>query len=145
MRDDSVSSMDESGCAGCARCLQLSVMTADATTTRDHTPWVPTDQSLPMRLAMVRAILGWNMREAALACRVTPTSWRDWEQHGRLPRDLVGTMRRVSERTGVDLVWLLTGTPDPSARRDSNPRPEDYKDHVSDAVIIPFRPRLVAA
>jgi len=79
--------------------------------------WVPDTTSFGSRLALVRWRMGWNAKEAALACGLPPGSWRDWEVHGRMPRNVIQVAGQVAERTGVDDLWLLTG------RMPQGPRP----------------------
>lgn len=71
--------------------------------------WIPTDETLGARLALIRQRLGWNAKEAARACGLPQNSWRDWEVHARSPRNLVDVVGRISTQTGVDEYWLLTG------------------------------------
>lgn len=70
--------------------------------------WVPDTEQLSNRLAMVRHAMGWNMREAALACGIKAQNWREWED-GRQPRDEGKVCAQISDRTGCDFVWLMTG------------------------------------
>lgn len=70
--------------------------------------WKPSDSEFGTRLAMVRQQMGWNAKEAALACDLPPQSWRNWEA-GRSPQDYATVTRQIAERTGVDLHWLMTG------------------------------------
>lgn len=72
-------------------------------------PWIPTDESFAARLALVRWRMGWNIKEAALACGVPAASWRLWELENAQPRRLVEIAARIAERTGVDYGWLLAG------------------------------------
>lgn len=104
--------------------------------------WIPDDQNLGARLALVRQRFGWNMKEAALACAIPQGSWREWELKDRVPRDYPGMMEKIAARTDVDLMWLMTGrtpgsgddgSPDREAgasekllRLDSNQQPSDY-------------------
>lgn len=71
--------------------------------------WIPDDQNLGARLALVRQRFGWNMKEAALACAIPQGSWREWELKDRVPRDYPGMMEKIAARTDVDLMWLMTG------------------------------------
>lgn len=77
--------------------------------------WVPTLSTFAARLASVRHEMGWNAKEAALACGLPAASWREWELNGREPRGLQKIVEQISDRTGVDEYWLLTGKgiPDP--------------------------------
>lgn len=77
--------------------------------------WVPRGDSFAARLAMIRHAMGWNIKEAALACGFPPGSWREWELRGRDPRGLANIAEQIAERTGADEYWLMTGKlpPDP--------------------------------
>jgi transcriptional regulator with XRE-family HTH domain len=77
------------------------------------TGWVPSDQSFGARLAMIRQAMGWNAKEAALACGLPQNSWRGWEAQSRSPRNVLDVVERIVERTGVDDYWLLTGRTKP--------------------------------
>jgi transcriptional regulator with XRE-family HTH domain len=68
--------------------------------------WVP-DLNFGARLALVRHRMGWNIKEAAIACGVPAQSWRGWELDGREPHRLVTIALAIASRTGVDLNWLL--------------------------------------
>lgn len=68
--------------------------------------WVPGTASFGARLALVRHRMGWNIKEAALACGVPPASWRAWELNGSSPRDMVNIAIRISKRSGCDTYWL---------------------------------------
>ena len=81
--------------------------------------WVP-ELTFAARLALVRHQMGWNIKEAALACGQPPQSWRGWEIQGRLPQDIVSVAQAISDRTGVDRDWLLFGGP---LERATTPRP----------------------
>jgi transcriptional regulator with XRE-family HTH domain len=76
--------------------------------TTESRDWVPDDAALAMRLAKVRNRMGWNAKEAATECGLPPQSWRNWEA-GTQPQDVVGVCRRISDRTGVSLQWLVFG------------------------------------
>lgn len=70
--------------------------------------WTASDRdSFGARLALVRQRMGWgNVKEAALACGIPPQSWRTWERDNVQPRDFMGAVQRVVERTGCDEAWL---------------------------------------
>jgi hypothetical protein len=71
--------------------------------------WVPAD-TFAARLALVRQHLGgWNVKKAATYCGIDDQSWRNWEAGKGAPRDYEGTCRRIAERTGCDLRWLMAG------------------------------------
>ncbi len=74
-----------------------------------HESSVPRTNSFGARLALVRWQMGWNMKEAALACGFSQQSWRGWELQGHDPRGFADVVARISERTGIDEYWLLTG------------------------------------
>jgi hypothetical protein len=70
-------------------------------------PWVPKN-TLATRLRLVRQELGMSVEDIATLCEVPIPTWRNWE-HGASPRRLDQQVRRISERTGVDLSWLMSG------------------------------------
>lgn len=84
-------------------------MTTEVLGAQDPTNWIPSDESFAARLALVRWRMGWNIKEAALACGVPAASWRLWELENAQPRRLVEVAGRISERTGCDYGWLLAG------------------------------------
>ena len=93
-----------------------------------HESWVPSTSSFGARLALIRWRMGWNMKEAALACGFSQQSWRGWELSGRDPRGFLDVARRISERTGVDEYWILTGkeiAPHPNGPDGGNSAPKD--------------------
>lgn len=87
---------------------------------------MPLGDSFAARLAMIRHEMGWNLKEAALACGFPPGSWREWELRGRDPRGLVEIAERIAERTGVDHYWLMTGRVSPGTPPDPQPAPPTY-------------------
>lgn len=80
--------------------------------------WVATDREFGARLALVRQRMGWNVKEAALACGVPVQSWRTWERDGVMPRDVVAVSRKINQATGADTSWLVG-----LLRLDSNQEP----------------------
>ena len=70
--------------------------------------WVPDTDQFSNRLAVLRHAMGWNAKEAALACGIAAQSWREWED-GRQPRDYSKACAKIADRTGCDQVWLMTG------------------------------------
>ena len=70
--------------------------------------WVPSDAEFASRLALVRNKLGWNAKEAALACGLPAQSWRNWET-GLHPRDYAKVCQAIAARTGVSVEWLALG------------------------------------
>lgn len=71
--------------------------------------WVPDTSTFGARLALIRQRMGWNLKEAALACGLPQGSWREWELRGRDPRGLQAIADRIASHTGVDEYWLITG------------------------------------
>ena len=71
--------------------------------------WIPTTDTFAARLTLTRHRMGWNAKEAALACGISQGSWREWETFGRLPRDIAAVCNKVHEATGVNALWLMTG------------------------------------
>jgi len=118
--------------------------------------FVPRTNSFGARLALIRWQMGWNMKEAALACGFSQQSWRGWELQGHDPRGFAEVAERIADRTGVDEYWILTGKesagpsdPDggelhPKSKAVSNHEPLDYKvgvsaEEESNVVQLPFR------
>lgn len=66
--------------------------------------------TFPARLAIVRNKLGWNAKEAALACGFPAQNWRNWEA-GKKPHDYEQVCQQIHERTRVDLRWLMGANP----------------------------------
>ena len=86
----------------------ITVAMATPMTTEELTePWVPED-SFGNRLAQVRNHMGWNVLEAARECGINQQSWRNWEEGGS-PRDFTQACRKIAERTGCSLQWLVFG------------------------------------
>lgn len=74
----------------------------------DVKTWVPDLTTFAARLAVVRNRMGWNAKEAALACGLPATSWRNWEA-GKRPHDLAEVCTTIARRTGVPAAWLAFG------------------------------------
>lgn len=72
-------------------------------------PWIPNDDTLGARLALVRWRMGWNMKQAALAVGVPAATWRLWEAENAQPRNLVEIAERIADRVNCDFDWLLRG------------------------------------
>lgn len=90
----------------------MSVDVAEAAT------WVPDLTAFSTRLAVVRNRMGWNAKEAALACGLPASSWRNWEA-GKRPHDLAMVCNTISRRTGVPATWLAFGPEAMQAARDT--------------------------
>lgn len=73
----------------------------------------PTLDTFAARLALVRWAQGWNQKEAAIACGLPHSSWRQWELSGSIPRDLVDVAAKISARTGYSDYWIMTGRETP--------------------------------
>lgn len=87
--------------------------------------WIPDTDAFAARLALVRWHMGWNLKEASLACGLSVNAWSGWE-NGHQPRNFLAAIDAVVKRTGVDRMWLMFG----------NDRPLDYGGKVSQ-----FRPK----
>jgi hypothetical protein len=70
--------------------------------------WIPDLTTFAARLAVVRQGMGWNSKEAALACGLPATSWRNWEA-GKRPHDFAKVCEAIARRTGVPPMWLAFG------------------------------------
>lgn len=77
------------------------------TSTANEQPWIPDDSTFGARLALVRWRMGWNVKEAAAECGIAAATWRLWEVSGSLPHNLIVRARKISDRTGCDLAWLV--------------------------------------
>lgn len=72
--------------------------------------WVPDLSTFGARLALVRQRMGWtNIKEAAVACAISPETWRRWEAGRFEPRQLVNACMKIAGVTGVDYRWLALG------------------------------------
>lgn len=71
--------------------------------------WIPDLNEFGARLAAVRWHMRWNIRQAAVACGVSPGTWRGWELNGHMPRDLRDVVGKIHVKTLVDRVWLYEG------------------------------------
>lgn len=71
--------------------------------------WVPSDTAFAARLALVRHKMGWNAKEAALACGLSAQSWRNWETGGMRPHDYAQVCQAIAARTGANVEWLALG------------------------------------
>jgi transcriptional regulator with XRE-family HTH domain len=71
---------------------------------------IPPD-AFRVRIAMVRAMRGWNVKQAAEACGLSPENWRMWEKTGRRPQDYETVCRRIAEGSGFSKSWISSGGP----------------------------------
>lgn len=71
--------------------------------------WIPRDDTFGARLAMVRQRFGWNLKQASLACGLPINAWAQWESNGRIPRNFAEVAELISDATGADDYWLMTG------------------------------------
>lgn len=78
------------------------------------TTWIPSTKTFGARLALVRWRMGWNVKEAAVACGLSESNWRGWELDGRMPHKLNEVAKQISASTGVNKHWLIDGEGDPS-------------------------------
>lgn len=75
----------------------------------DSGSWIPDDNSLRVRLAKIRAVMGWKtVTVAAKTCGVPVSTWRNWEA-GAQPHKVQDVARRIAERTAVDYGWIVGG------------------------------------
>ena len=70
---------------------------------------IPAD-SFGIRLAIVRAEMGWNYDQAQAATGVSSESWRLWER-GRHCTDVIGVSKKIAQVTDYDQTWLAFGGP----------------------------------
>lgn len=84
-------------------------MTQAVADRQERRTWVPVD-TFGARLALIRQAMGWNVTEAATACGVPPTSWKNWER-GRQPHRMIHAAQAIADRTGCDRDWLVFGGP----------------------------------
>ena len=81
--------------------------------TTEARPFVPNLTAFGARLALIRWYMGWNQKEAALACGLPAGSWREWELSGRAPRNLTDVADKIHRATGADDYWIITGRATP--------------------------------
>lgn len=74
---------------------------------REHEA-VPAD-TFPIRLAIVRAAMGWNYDQAAAATGINSETWRLWEKGKRRCTDVVGVAAKITKATGYSSQWLVMG------------------------------------
>lgn len=87
--------------------------------------WIPDTDEFAARLALVRWRMGWNLKEASLACGLSVNAWSGWE-NGHQPRNFLSAIDAIVKRTGVDRMWLMFG----------DERPLDYG-----GVVLPLKPK----
>lgn len=112
-------------------------MTVEATVTG----WIPGSDTFPARLALVRHSMGWNVTEAAIACRLPVSTWRGWELEGSRPQNYIEVCRAIAVGTGCNYIWLIDGTVPPGA-----PVGRVGLEPTAQGLLVRhFRPVLVAA
>jgi transcriptional regulator with XRE-family HTH domain len=96
----------------------------------DDGGWIPQD-TLALRLILVRRVLGLSQRAAAAQCDLTFGEWQSMEA-GSAARGVAEKVTKISAATGVDRDWLMWGGPLRSAAGsdvklppDSEPAPDD--------------------
>lgn len=77
-------------------------------TTQTATGVRPAD-TFPVRLAIVRAVHGWNYDQAAKATGIGAETWRTWEKGKRHCTDVPGVAAKIAAATGLDAVWIVFG------------------------------------
>jgi hypothetical protein len=71
---------------------------------------IPVDR-FGVRIAIIRAMRGWNYTEAGQACDIRAENWRLWEKTDRKPQDYEDVCRRIADGSGFDEMWLSVGGP----------------------------------
>lgn len=94
------------GCVLRAVCVMIYAMTA-------MTIQMPQRRKLPhdtfaARLVLLRHDLGMTQQEASDLAGVKRGAWATWEK-GRIPHDKAEIAKKIADRTGYDLRWLLYG------------------------------------
>ena len=69
---------------------------------------VPRD-TFPIRLAIVRAEMGWNYDQAHAATGINSETWRLWEKGRRHCNDIVGAAAMIAAATGFSDQWIVFG------------------------------------
>lgn len=69
---------------------------------------MPAD-TFPIRLAIVRADMGWNYDQAQRETGINSETWRLWEKGKRHCTTLEDTCRVISAATGFSFEWLMVG------------------------------------
>ncbi len=93
------------------------------------------------RLALVRQHFGWNVKEAAVRCRVPVETWRGWERDHTQPRRYLEVCRTIAQATGASYDWLLDGRRIPTPPN----RPTPEYDVALPPKNLTLRNELVAA
>lgn len=91
-----------------------------AMTTQTATGVRPAD-TFPVRLAIVRAVHGWNYDQAAKATGIGAETWRTWEKGKRHCTDVPGVAAKIAAVTGLDAVWIVFGGPLASVAEGGSP------------------------
>lgn len=71
---------------------------------------VPVD-SFAVRLAIVRAVMGWNYDQASRATGIGSETWRMWEKGKRRCTDVLGVGSQLAAATGLSREWIVLGGP----------------------------------
>jgi hypothetical protein len=69
---------------------------------------VPVDR-FGVRIAMIRAMRGWNYTQAGKACHINPENWRLWEKSPRTPQDYEAVCRKIADGSGFAYPWIASG------------------------------------
>lgn len=69
---------------------------------------IPYD-SFGVRIAIVRAVKGWNITQAGEACGIKPENWRLWEKTDRTPQQYEDVCRKIADGSGYDRTWIAAG------------------------------------
>lgn len=95
----------------CVECLHAGILNSVTTFRGNQTHGrVPTD-TFAVRIAIVRAEMGWNYDQAAKATGIGSETWRLWEKRKRQCTTLEQTCRKIADATGFSYEWLMIGGP----------------------------------
>jgi transcriptional regulator with XRE-family HTH domain len=78
---------------------------------RTDTGWVPDDETLAARLAMIRHQKKWGgAARAGEVCGVSAETWRSWENGtNKNPRNFEAIVAKIARKSGCDVGWLYGG------------------------------------
>ena len=71
---------------------------------------IPVD-SFQVRIAVVRALRGWNYTQAGQACGIPAENWRKWEKFGTKPQNYEEVCRAIARGAHFSKNWISAGGP----------------------------------
>jgi hypothetical protein len=77
---------------------------------RDDADAIPED-SFRVRIAIIRALRGWNVTQAGEACGIKAENWRLWEKTGRTPQNYEEVCRKIADGSRFSRQWIAAGGP----------------------------------